>query len=104
MEKQLFGGNWTEEKLARVRKYLVAYATIMRKQSFRFAYIDAFAGTGYRDLKQENNPKEVMFPEFSEQDSQNFLKGSAQIARYSEKMRLLWHNQPLNGQTQLGTR
>ena len=34
-----FGGSWTEEKLKRVEKYLKAYATIMNKQNFRFAYI-----------------------------------------------------------------
>jgi len=42
-----FGGNWTEEKLKRIKKYLKTYATIMNKQNFRFAYIDAFADTGY---------------------------------------------------------
>ena len=31
------GGNWTEEKLKRVEKYLKAYATIMNKKNFRFA-------------------------------------------------------------------
>jgi hypothetical protein len=41
-EKHEFGGNWTEEKLEHVKKYLKAYATIMNKQNFRFAYIDAF--------------------------------------------------------------
>jgi three-Cys-motif partner protein len=79
-QKQLFGGNWTEEKLERVRKYLVAYVTILSKQPFRYAYIDAFAGTGYRSLSQEQNPGELMFPELAEQDSQNFLIGSAHIA------------------------
>ena len=33
-----FGGNWTEEKLKRVEKYLKAYAIAMNKQNFRFAY------------------------------------------------------------------
>lgn len=84
MEKQLFGGNWTEEKLVRVKKYLTAYTTIMKKQPFRFAYIDAFAGTGYRNLKQESNPTDLMFPEFSEHEPQLFLKGSAQIALETE--------------------
>lgn len=77
---QRFGGDWTAEKLERVRKYLAAYATIMRKQHFRFAYIDAFAGTGYRTLKQRDGRNELLFPEFSEQDSQGFLEGSARIA------------------------
>ncbi|MCG3155306.1 MAG: hypothetical protein DKINENOH_01912 [bacterium] len=78
--KQHFGGDWTAEKLERVRKYLVAYAKIMSKQQFRFAYIDAFAGTGYRTLKQEENPHELMFPELLERESKAFLEGSAQIA------------------------
>ena len=50
-ETHKFGGNWTDEKLKRVRKYLGAYATIMNRQKFRFAYIDAFVGTGYREEK-----------------------------------------------------
>ncbi len=46
-----FGGKWTTEKLERIAKYLRAYSTIMTKQAFRFAYIDAFAGTSYRSLR-----------------------------------------------------
>jgi three-Cys-motif partner protein len=57
---QQFGGEWTTEKLERVRKYLVAYATIMnalrnKTRGFRFAYIDAFAGTGYNTTKQRDD-------------------------------------------------
>lgn len=63
---QRFGGDWTAEKLERVRKYLAAYATIMHKQNFRFAYIDAFAGTGYRTLKQA---KGQSLPSKSHKDS-----------------------------------
>jgi three-Cys-motif partner protein len=74
-----FGGNWTEEKLDRVKKYLVAYATIMNKQSFRFAYIDAFAGTGYRTVEQ-NETDDFLFPEFAERETRLFLDGSARIA------------------------
>ncbi|PYS66172.1 MAG: hypothetical protein DMF74_01845 [Acidobacteria bacterium] len=77
---QIFGGNWTAEKLERVRKYLAAYSTIMNKQKFRFAYIDAFAGTGYRTLEQHEKPLAKIFPEVFEQDSQAFLDGSARIA------------------------
>jgi three-Cys-motif partner protein len=78
--QQFFGGDWTIEKLERVRKYLFAYATIMSKQKFRFGYIDAFAGTGYRTLHQEENLSELMLPEFVEQDSRRFWDGSARIA------------------------
>ena len=79
-QRQLFGGGWTEEKLERVQKYLVEYSKIMNKQSFRFAYMDAFAGTGYRTLKQEQNPSQYLFPELAAKDSQQFLDGSARIA------------------------
>jgi three-Cys-motif partner protein len=67
-------------EMERVRKYLAAYTTIMSKQRFRFAYVDAFAGTGYRSLRHEENPDELMFPEIAEQESQQFLDGSARIA------------------------
>lgn len=78
--QQNFGGDWTTEKLERVRKYLKAYATIMKDWNFRFAYIDAFAGTGYRTDRQDTNPDELMFPEIAEQEVQRFLDGSARIA------------------------
>jgi len=79
-QQQLFGGDWTEEKLRRIQKYLSAYTTALSKQQFRTAYIDAFAGTGYRQLKQEQRPSELMFPELMERDAQTFLQGSAHIA------------------------
>lgn len=79
-QSQMFGGDWTEEKLIRIKKYLSAYTTALSKQPFRTAYIDAFAGTGYRQLKQERKPTEFMFPELLEEDAQSFLQGSAQIA------------------------
>ncbi|MDQ3009192.1 MAG: three-Cys-motif partner protein TcmP [Acidobacteriota bacterium] len=95
--KQLFGGGWTEEKLERVRKYLNAYVKIMSNQKdatgalkYRFAYIDAFAGTGYRAIKRTNSQnsvlQELLFQEENESDSvmlpdqDQFLDGSARIA------------------------
>jgi three-Cys-motif partner protein len=80
MTKQKFGGNWTEEKLLRVRKYLIAYTKIMHKREFRYAWIDAFAGTGYRTLPQSEEETALMFPELAEQDTQQFWQGSARIA------------------------
>ena len=79
-DQQNFGGNWTAEKLDRVRKYLSAYTTIMKDRNFHFAYIDAFAGTGYRTYRQDTNPNELMLPEIAEQEVQEFLDGSARIA------------------------
>lgn len=85
MELQRFGGNWTEEKLEKLRKYLVAYSTIMNKYHFAYAYIDAFAGTGYRTLKADETTGDVsqqklMFPELIEPESRKFIDGSARIA------------------------
>lgn len=78
--QQNFGGDWTTEKLERVRKYLKAYTTIMKDRNFRFAYIDAFAGTGYRTDRLDTNPNELMLPEIAEREVQGFLDGSARIA------------------------
>ena len=51
-----FGGSWTEEKIERVRDYLIAYTTIFtaneRARHFRTTYVDAFAGTGRRVSKR----------------------------------------------------
>jgi len=76
-----FGGDWTEQKLEILRKYLSAYSTIMNKyrDKFRYAYIDVFAGTGYRTLKQEENTDQLLFPELAEPE-QTFLDGSARVA------------------------
>ena len=75
-----FGGNWTEQKLEYVRKYLHAYTTIMSKYTFHFAYIDAFAGTGYREPKHDENTDQIMLFDFASEETQNFLDGSARIA------------------------
>ena len=75
-----FGGSWTKDKLERVRKYLEAYTTILSKKHFKFAYIDAFAGTGYRTAKNSDESEDPLFPEFSEKETQDFLEGSARVA------------------------
>lgn len=66
---QQFGGDWTEQKLDCVSKYLSAYTTIMHTREYNFTYIDAFAGTGYR--KQNN---------YDDPAIQCFLAGSARRA------------------------
>lgn len=82
---QMFGGDWTEEKLLRIKKYLSAYTTILSKRrALKTAYIDAFAGTGYRQLKFQLNPNEPLFPDLLEEDIEKFLQGSAQIALQTE--------------------
>ena len=71
VRKQRFGGDWTVEKLERVRKYLVAYATIMNRQHFRFAYIDAFVGTGYNTPKTKTEEAVALFPGFGSSEVKN---------------------------------
>lgn len=48
---QEFGSAWTETKLKVLEEYLLAYTTIMKKQSFTLYYIDAFSGSGDIKLK-----------------------------------------------------
>ena len=75
-----FGGNWTEQKLECVKKYLRAYTTIMNKQQFHYAYIDAFAGTGYRDMENDEDADELMFPDLVSPEVVSFHDGSARNA------------------------
>lgn len=79
-----FGGDWTEKKLAVLEKYLAGYTTALKHQPnpqnpFRKAYIDAFAGTGYRTPRQQegigNLP--LVFPDLAEEETQKLLEGSA---------------------------
>jgi three-Cys-motif partner protein len=52
--QQQFGGHWTETKLACLAKYLSAYRNVFKNQDWcTTLYIDAFAGTGYRQAPGE---------------------------------------------------
>ncbi len=82
---QLFGGDWTERKLDALGQYLRAYAKALSGTKFKRIYIDAFAGTGYRE--QKASPVEVQrsifedeLKELTEPEPQRFLDGSAKIA------------------------
>ena len=77
---QMFGGDWTEEKLRRVEKYLKAYNVALKNQPFTREYIDAFAGTGYREVKQSDSKAGLLLPELVEEDCEYFVDGSARIA------------------------
>jgi three-Cys-motif partner protein len=81
-----FGGQWTEDKLTRLRKYLKAYVTIFKgnpKASwFQTIYVDAFAGTGSRDIPSTDG--QSLLPVLDEEDVKDFRKGSAKIALETE--------------------
>lgn len=75
-----FGGDWTQSKLEVLAEYLKSYVTVLKKQSFKTVYIDAFAGTGYRTLRHEGEPRNLDFPDLAEEAPQALLDGSARIA------------------------
>lgn len=80
-----FGGDWTEQKLAVLRKYLSAYTTALERQPFEKLYIDAFAGTGYRTPPQKisdapQTQQSALLPELEDAEAKGLLAGSAKIA------------------------
>lgn len=81
-----FGGDWTSTKLAIVGDYLRAYTTALKNQPFKMAYIDAFAGSGYRTPggADVDGTAMEMFPELTDGDPQRLLDGSVRIALKTE--------------------
>lgn len=77
--QQNLRGRWTKEKLELISKYLGAYSTIMNQQSFNYAYIDAFAGTGYLYQKIDSEQQTFLSKEFGFEEIE-FLNGSARMA------------------------
>lgn len=47
-----FGSIWTHIKLEVVTKYMDAYFEALKKQPFKYCYIDAFAGSGVVETRQ----------------------------------------------------
>jgi three-Cys-motif partner protein len=86
MSKHVFGGDWTSDKLERVRKYLCAYTTIFKKNVrasyFTTIYVDAFAGTGQRveSAGRRGKAAAVVLDEEYDSDAEALQKGSARIA------------------------
>ena len=76
----LIGGSWTDEKLLILSNYLKAYNIALKKQPFKRIYIDAFAGTGYRQAHWKIHDNFDLFSDPEEKDTQSFLDGSAKIA------------------------
>ncbi|HLH78257.1 MAG TPA: three-Cys-motif partner protein TcmP [Candidatus Binataceae bacterium] len=87
-----FGGSWTAAKLELIAKYLSSYTAALKdkpskQQPFKKGYIDAFAGTGYRDARRgddENPSQALLLPDLAEQEPQEFLDGSARLALKTE--------------------
>lgn len=80
-----FGGDWTEEKLSRLAKYLPAYAHILKDRRYRFGYIDAFAGPGYRSRESKSaGTNQDFWVDDTDQRAKRFSAGSAVVAMRSE--------------------
>jgi len=82
-----FGGEWTSRKLEVLAKYLQNYTTALKNTPFKKLYIDAFAGTGYRDARrddEEDSPQSTLFHDMAETEPQSFLDGSARLALKTE--------------------
>jgi three-Cys-motif partner protein len=81
-----FGGDWTTEKLDVIAEYLASYTKALKNQPFRKAYIDAFAGTGYRDARRsdladgESKRGTLLFPDLAKKEPQKLLDGSSRRA------------------------
>jgi len=84
MAKHEFGGDWTTEKLERLRKYLAAYMTIFTRNPkavhFTTIYVDAFAGTGHRVDPAKRSASDPGLEDIEDQEIESFKKGSARIA------------------------
>ncbi len=75
---QEFGGQWTRLKLECLSKYLSAYMHIFKNQNWaKTYYVDAFAGSGYINVKSENfDPTEDSIDD----EFAGFIQGSTRVA------------------------
>jgi three-Cys-motif partner protein len=76
-----FGGDWTEQKLDMLRQYLQQYNIALKNQPFQRIYIDAFAGTGYRNASGAAQGDQAdQLSMFEEPASRALLDGSVSLA------------------------
>lgn len=88
-----FGGDWTTAKLDVIARYLASYTTALKdkpskEHPFVKGYIDAFAGTGYRDARRDDRSEDasqaLLLPDLAEAEPQALLDGSARLALKTE--------------------
>lgn len=85
MAEHVFGGDWTDVKLAKLREYLKTYRTIFTKNEkarfFKTWYVDAFAGTGSRSSPSAAVEVPDLFDEvYKDAETKGYRDGSAKIA------------------------
>jgi three-Cys-motif partner protein len=78
-----FGGDWTQQKLQILSKYLRAYRTIFernqRARYYQVTYVDAFAGTGVIPRPEVEGAFAELIPSLSAAEEE-FRKGSVRRA------------------------
>jgi three-Cys-motif partner protein len=81
MAEHQFGGSWTERKLEALHAYLNAYQVIFTRnpqaRKLKTIYVDAFAGTGERDVGDDGS-QQSLFGYDSE--TRGYQEGSVKIA------------------------
>jgi three-Cys-motif partner protein len=86
MAEHQFGGDWTEDKLSRLEKYLKAYRQIFTQNEkaryFKTWYVDAFAGTGSRTASSSppTGQQSVFDDVYEDTETTQYRNGSAKIA------------------------
>jgi len=86
MAEHKFGGDWTEIKLSRLRKYLIQYRRIFtvneKARYFKTWYVDAFAGTGsFSSSEADAASEQAVFEDvYADSDTTKYRDGSAKIA------------------------
>lgn len=79
-QQEQFGGQWTQDKLARLKGYLHAYMQIFKRlPQYETVYVDAFAGTGTIPVKKATLEQRTD-EDTDERDVEIFLSGSVRIA------------------------
>jgi three-Cys-motif partner protein len=73
-----FGGSWTEIKLKVLKDYMIAYKTALKNQKFKTVYIDAFAGTGEREMNSDLQDDQEELALFDA--TRTVFRGSASLA------------------------
>ncbi|MCJ2035705.1 three-Cys-motif partner protein TcmP [Methylobacterium sp. J-068] len=74
-----YGGNWTDQKLDILQKYLSFFTTALRNQNFQLLYIDGFAGSGGRVIERILARESPLFGTTNQSEKVN-APGSARIA------------------------
>lgn len=82
MVEHKFGGNWTEDKLGRVREYYRRiFASNVRARYLTTWYVDAFAGTGSRYDRETPGSDHTLFHKvYEDAETNDYQDGSARIA------------------------